>query len=304
MTKFAVGFVGLMLASGALAADPPSAAPPATAAPKPVCKLFVRASLDLEMDSSGRITVPVSINGTQKRMMLDTGASQTMIAAATVKELKLETHTAPNGYFMIGYGGVIDNKVVTLDEFGLGQMKGKDFPIFVMSGPFDSAGLLGADFLRGFDLDLDFANARLRLIAPNECPGKVYWTPSAYGVVPFKINDNHITVEMTLDGEPVRAILDTGAVDTVMSLERAAGVYDLDRKTLKRSRHYPFKVLSFGEVQVGNPAIELAPDNESAVMGRGRFDLNMIVGMGVLRRLHLYIDYQHKQIYVTPATQY
>lgn len=301
MSKLAACFFCAMLMPRALAADP---APAPTPAAPPVCKLFVRVALDMEMDSTGRITVPVSLNGTQKRMMLDTGAAETLIAANTVAELKLEQRRAAHGAYMIGYGGNIGDKTVTLAEFGLGDMKGKDFTIFVLNENFDSAGLLGADILRGFDLDFDFANARLRLIAPNDCSAKAYWTSGTYGVVPFEIDGNHILVRMKLDGENVSAILDTGAADTVMSLERAANSFDLDRQKLKRSRHYPFKTLAFGDVAVGNPAIELAPDQESGVLGRHGSNLHMIVGMGVLRRLHLYIDYKHKLIYVTPATQY
>ena len=100
------------------------------------------------------------------------------------------------------------------------------------------------------------------------------------------------------------AILDTGAADTVMSLEKATHTYALDARKLAKSRHYPFKALSFGEVTVTNPAIFLVPDEESALMGHQSGDQNMIIGMGVLRRLHLYISYKEKKIYVTPATQY
>jgi predicted aspartyl protease len=303
MAKLATGMLCVMMIPAALAADPATSPAPAEV-PKPPCRLLVRATLDMDMDSTGRITVPVSINGTAKRMMVDTGASDTEISAAVVTELNLKPHNSTNGGYLIGYGGRVDKQVVTIDEFGLGMMKGKDFSIFVLSEPFDSAGLLGADFLRGFDVDLDFANARMRLIAPNKCSRKVYWTTADYGEVPFTLDGNHISVDVKLDGQPIWAFLDTGAADTVMSLERATFAYDLDRDKLKRSRHYPFKVLSFGEVDVGNPAIQLATDHESAFMGPYRSDLNMIIGMGVLRRLHLYIDYKEKKIYLTPATQY
>ncbi|GAA0570345.1 retroviral-like aspartic protease family protein [Rhizomicrobium electricum] len=291
--------LAMMATVAAVAADPaPSAVPPS------VCKLHLYAALDMEMDNTGRITVPIALNGTPQRIMLDTGAAQTMIAHQTVEALGLKTKAAPYGAGMKRFGGRFDDQQVTISEFAIGEMKGRDVPLFVRSDDFDSAGLLGTDVLRNFDLELDFANASLKLIAPNDCEYKTYWTSSHYGVVPFVVGRNHIVVKMKLDGEDINAILDTGAADSVMSLERAAKVFDLDKKALDRSRHYPFKTLSFGDVSVSNPAIELVPGREAAVLGGGRWDRNMIVGMGVLRRLHLYIDFKHQLLYVTPATQY
>jgi predicted aspartyl protease len=301
-----LGLCALLSMAPAFGDAPAAPAAPAAAAPAaPDCTLRRRAALDMEMDDTGRITVPVSINGTEKRMMVDTGASESLITAATVAELKLPSRKDPRGVYMRGFGGRIDDRVTDVAEFGFGKMKGSNFTLFIESQPMETSGLLGADFLYFFDLDFDFAKAKLNLIHPDHCPGKVvYWSRGDYGVVPFKLDQNHIMVTVMLDGQEVNAAIDTGATDTVMSLERAADSYDLDRSALKKSRHYPFKTLSFGGVSIFNPAIELVPDKESAVLGHNYLAMHMILGMGVLRRLHLYVSYKEKKIYVTPATQY
>ncbi len=289
--------------TSAPAAQAPAPATTAAPTPAPDCRLKRRALLDITMDDTGRITVPVTVNGLAKDIMIDTGAESTMIAAELVRELKLPTK--PAAIVMMGVGRVLGDRYVAIDEFGVGQMKGKNFKFFVLNDPMDSAGLLGPDFLSNFDNDFDFAAAKLRLFSPDHCPGKVmYWTRGSYGVVPFEIEANHIMVKVLLDGKEVKAAIDTGAADTVMSLDMASRAFDLNGDKLKRSRHYPFKTLSFGEVIVGNPAILLIPDEESGVMGHHSRDLQMIIGMGVLRRLHLYLSYKEKTIYVTPATQY
>jgi predicted aspartyl protease len=275
------------------------------AVPADPCQLLLVAKLDMEMDQTGRITVPVLLNGTTKRMMVDTGASDTLIAAATLKDLQLKPYEAGNGAYLQGFDGTISAHMVHIGEFGIGRMRGKNFNLFVMDEHFDSAGLLGADILVSYDLDFDFANARMGLFAPHQCPGKaVYWTQKAYGVVPFTVKENHIWVRVRLDGEEVNAILDTGAADTVMDLDRASADFDLDKDKLRRSRHYPFKTLTIGDVSINSPAIELVPDEDTALLGRSGGALHMIIGMGVLRRLHLYISYKEKMIYITPATQY
>jgi predicted aspartyl protease len=293
-TIFRSALIVLSLAAPALAADPP---------PTP-CRLVRIATLDIDMDSTGRINMPMKFNGTEKRLMVDTGATTSFLTSDAVADLKLKTRSSGNSY-MVGFGGRVESETVTVDEVEFAGMKGNNFSFFVTGGWMDAAGLLGGNILSGYDIDLDFAKGKLSVFSQDHCPGKVvYWTNQAYGTVPFEMNGNHIWIKVKIDGEDIRAIVDTGAVDTVMSMDLAVHDFELDKKALARSRHYPFKALSFGTVNVANPAIKLVPDAESGVMGRYSDDLNMILGMGVLRRLHLYIAYKEHVIYVTPATQY
>lgn len=283
----------------------PAMAEQGAPAPPASCRLVRLASLDMDMDATGRITVPIGLNGVEKRMMLDTGASDSILAREVVDELKLKTKKSSDGSYIMGFGGRTSDQVVVISEFRIGALKGENFRLWVMNESYGSAGLLGPDILQSYDLDFDFANAKLNLVFANHCPGKVvYWTKGDYGAFPFVLKGNNIKVQVVLDGKPVNAILDTGAVDTVMSLERAASAFDLKKALLKKSRHYPFTSLSFGAISVGRPAIELVPDSESHLMGKETDADQMIVGMGVLRRLHLYISFKEHMIYLTPATQY
>lgn len=300
----------LLLATRCFAADGPPTTPESgkqAETPAPRCTLLVRAKLDMAMDETGRITVPVVINGTSKRMMVDTGASKSMLTLATARELNLDIGVLARGRFIVGVGGTPSIFVAHVDEFVLGSSRTADFRINVGFERMEAAGLLGADFLSQFDVDLDFANAKMNLVRRENCNDTgdvVYWSRKPYGVIPFEIDANHIMVKVKLDGVDIRAALDTGAADTIMSLDKASDAFDLDEDKLMKSRHYPFKTLTFGEVTINNPAIALLTDRESVVMGHHSSDLHMIIGMGVLRRLHLYISYTDKMIYVTPATQY
>lgn len=280
-----------------------AAADPAPADTAP-CRLVQIGTLDMDMDSTGRITVPLKFNGVEKSLMVDTGAATTLITADAAKELNLELLSAGNSY-MVGWGGRVDAHTVKVSEVDFAGLKGKDFPFFVMNDYMDASGLLGGNILSGYDIDLDFAKAKMSVFSQDHCPGKVvYWTSQSAGAVPFEMNGNHIWLKVELDGKTIRAILDTGAADTVMSLDLASRIFELDKKALKKSRHYPFHTLSFGAVNVANPTIKLVPDRESVLMGDGKNDINMILGMGVLRRLHLYIAYKERVLYITPATQY
>jgi len=294
---FGCGLLALAFAAAAAGAD-------MSAAPAP-CRLIRIGSVPMEMDGTGRITVPVTFNGVEKRIMVDTGAAASAVTAATATELKLAAEEKRSRGYIVMWGGNKASRIVTVNEFGIAGMKGKDFLFFVINRYLESAGLLGGDIFRSNDVDLDFANAKFTMFSADHCPGQVvYWTRGPYAAVPFEVNDNHISVKLKLDGKDVTAILDTGASDTDMSLEKASWEFDLDKKLLAKSRHYPFKTLSLGGINVANPAIMLVPDKESVLMGQYSGNINMIMGMGVLRRLHLYIAYKEKMIYVTPATQY
>jgi hypothetical protein len=88
-----------------------------------------------------------------------------------------------------------------------------------------------------------------------------------------------------------------------MSLEKAEDLFDIDEKTMTEHKgHYPFKTMSFGSVSVSNPDITLVSEKKSKMLNWG--GPRLLLGMGILRRLHLYISYKEETLYVTPATQY
>jgi hypothetical protein len=88
----------------------------------------------------------------------------------------------------------------------------------------------------------------------------------------------------------------------VMSLEAAENMFKIDPATLsKNNGRYSFKTLTLQDVTVNNPDIILVPNDKSQVMG-GYRQTNLILGMGILRQLHLYIAYKEHTIYATAAS--
>jgi predicted aspartyl protease len=268
------------------------------------CTLSIVTALPMDIVNAGVMTVPVTLNNKPFHMLVDTGDYFSVITDRTAKVLGVEPMSAEN-FMLKGWGGTIIDHFVNLDQFGFGRLARARTQFMVTSrDDADFDGLLGADFLYFFDLDFDFAKAKLNLISPNHCEGKVvYWTKGGYGLVPFDYKDRSIQFTVQLDGKEVRAVLDTGAYDTVMSLEKAEDLFGVDAKTLAEHKgHYPFKTLSFGDVSVAYPDINLVSEKKSKMLDWG--GPRLLLGMGVLRRLHLYISYKEEKLYVTPATQY
>jgi len=103
----------------------------------------------------------------------------------------------------------------------------------------------------------------------------------------------------------VRAGIDTGASRSVMALETAEDVFHVDLKSpdmkdlgehgYGHAYKYPFKTLTFSGVTVNNPDIMLVSEHDSKIR-------ETILGMGILRQLHVYFANREKKMYVSAAS--
>lgn len=305
----------------------------AAAAEADVCKpLQLYASLPLTTDGEARrLYVPVEIAGKPMRLILDTGAHASFLTDKVVQELGLDVLPAPVRSY--GLTGTYTEKMATA-PMKLGQLSFQRVQFMVTpenfwAGEPDVAGLLGANLLSRYDLSLDLANAKLEILSQDHCPDHViYWPAEAYSKVPFELNNSgNIVITVKLDGHPLQAILDTGATNSTLTIRKARGLYGLnpgDAETpqsgiLNGDRNlitynHTFKTLDFDGIAVANPNIVLIPDviseklSHTATGSRipdrdSAVDSPMLLGMNIIRHMHLYIAYKEKMLYFTPASK-
>jgi len=202
----------------------------------------------------------------------------------------------------------------------LGELRGPAVKFMIMPdrlsghGSFD--GILGTDILGKFDLSIDFGRHLLDLLSQDHCPGRtVYWPERPIFVVDFVFDaSGHIAFDVKLDGKEVPAILDTGATHSALSAFLARRRFDVtvgDTNTpitgnlngdqrLDTGTHR-FRLLEFQDIQVHDIDITIIPD---VVAAHGERDtMGIILGMDVLRHMHLYIAYKEKKLYITPTTE-
>ena len=187
-------------------------------------------------------------------------------------------------------------------------------------------GILGSDFLSLFDVSIDPVTNKLDLLNPDHCPDKVvYWPASVIAKVPVeRTKDGHLVVSIELDGKPFKALLDTGAWNSTIRIKPARMLLGVTpggpdapatgelngTKGLTTYTH-TFKTLSFDGVTVTNPSIELIPDmweeplsstpTGSKIKVREEADKpDMLLGMNVLKHMHIYIAYKDRFVYFTP----
>lgn len=268
------------------------------------CHLGRFASLPITLDNAGLPTVPITIDGTAVNMLVDTGAPFSILDLSVVNKFNLPEGWA--GHPQMLFGGEGSSVATRVQIFKIGKST-IDKHAFVVwrDGRFASPsdGDLASDILGAFDLDFDFASGKLDFMSQDHCQGKVvYWTKGDYAAFPFTTDDDqHIRIDVVLDGKTFSALLDTGSNMSTMSLEAAEEKFKLDRTGQAPTRVvHVFKQLALQGITVNNPEIDLVPDNESKLLhSDGQAD--MILGMDVLRVLHLYIAYKEHMIYATDA---
>jgi predicted aspartyl protease len=278
------------------------------------CKLVKIASLDIGTDEYGGTYVPMTIAGHKLNLLVDTGGIYSMLTEKTVKDLALQEEYASRLHMHM-YGGAVIDRYVKTDEIILGQLKASHWKFAVMPDalPAELNGTVAPDVLQQFDVDFDFAAGKLNLFSKEHCAGKVvYWTRAPVAAIPIRLDMwGHLTVPVKLDGEEIQATIDTGSSRSLLSLQTAEHKFDFgeDDAQLKpaapdsgEKAHvytYPFKVLTLEGVTVKNPDIVLVSDQDSKI---GRSGPRLILGMGILRQLHLYISYGEEKLYVTAAS--
>jgi len=277
--------------------------------------------LDLTRLASGRFSTTVQVNGQPFHLMVDTGSDHTMLTERVATALGLKLEPFPNSVMYL-WGGMQLKYLAKTESVQVGRLLLGASTFYVI--PDDrmepgSDGLIGTDILARFDADFDFAQGKLNLIEHHSCGGHpVYWADDqAVASIPFEnqkwdrqitgIAINKIMLTVNLDSKPELADLDTGAHISTLDLDRAEADFDLKPDSagmvrLKRpegSFGYTFKTLSFGGVQVNNAKVRLDPYSVSKM---GPHNAKMLIGTDVLSRLHLYIAYQERVLYVTEAT--
>jgi hypothetical protein len=192
------------------------------------------------------------------------------------------------------------------------------------------AGVLSPDLLLQYDIDVDFPNAVLKLFSPEHCEGKIlYWKTSAIAVSPFDTRGGHINVVAALDGQKLNAIIDSGAGNSILSTDAARRFFGLTAKSpgMRQSKNltndsqnpvyqHQFSELDINGVVVHDPIIAIWPNtidrttdkslqdtnNRAVPMSFGVTPPQLIIGMDILSKLHIYIAFREHRMYSSGAT--
>lgn len=303
-------------------------------------------SVDM-ISQDGRFLAPVTINNNSAKMLVDTGAGISYINSGATDALGLHPIDGARIQLLDTVGNVA-RKYVGLDNFAIGALRNSGIQFMVVPGTGSSevAGSLAGDVFSLYDIELDFAAAKLNFFSKKHCPGKViYWPHQGVAQVPITLQrptgDNsrtgfvsyldrgaHIWVPVLLDGKPFHAMLDTGSSRSTISAKTAKFILgvsgdspgstplgSVDGDPNHIAFNHAFKTLTFDGVTVTNPNFVVVPDligdkdpnNSSRTDTRLRriddyISIDLTIGMNVLRRLHLYVAFGERNLYITPGS--
>ena len=181
-------------------------------------------------DDDGFISMPVAIDGRAASLLVDTGSETGLLTASAAAGLGLRRD--PDRQTLLrgtgGTGARVPNAL--LPSLTLGGMRLGPLSLPVGSLPAmpsvdpPVAGLLGADVLSRFDLELDlphrrigFWRIRIGSVACAPPPGR----DGTYRAIPLRRDGDRVAIEARLDGRPVSVLVDTGARSRILSIAAA-----------------------------------------------------------------------------------
>lgn len=292
-------------------------------------------SIDTVTGPGGYMLVPVKIGDAQRLMLFDTGGAINGVTQLTAQELHLSTYESRIG--LVGINGAKSARFAIIPSVTIGTTQSRSAQYMILPNPMPAgiAGVLAPAV--GVDIDLDFAGRKLSFFSTDHCEGKVvYWTAQAVAVVPMRIagsppgtppalNTEHMIIPVTLDGKQLDAMIDTGATDNLLNLRVATDRFSVDVtapdvQQIGQFNNAPsakiyrkrFGTLSFDGVTITNPVLDLMPDTQTKALGderrtgtltrpadRGLPDLT--IGMPILSKVHMYIAYGERKVYITAA---
>jgi predicted aspartyl protease len=301
-----------------------------TAKAEAPCTLKQVAALQTDI-SHGLVLTTIQIDGRDARVLVDTGSPFNMISPRLAAELKLPERAIREGAALDISGKAIRH-MVNVHKVGLGGMTAEDIPFLVLGensdrpSPID--GIFGANFLESYDVELDLAHGKINLFLPNDCPAEpVYWTRD-YAVSKFQTDASlHAVLHVTLDGQELRAVFDTGATHSVLSAQTARRLFNLDPDAngdkpdgelhggtgapLPFYRHR-FADFEIGGVAFHNTEFAIVSDKLSRIIREhqplgphAQSDANMetqvAIGLHHLARLRAYIAFHEQRLYISAA---
>ncbi len=180
-------------------------------------------------DDDGFISMPVAIDGQAASLLVDTGSDTGLLTQAAAGALGLRRDPGRQT-LLRGTGGTGERVPNVLLPLAIGGMQLEQASVPVGSLPAmpvvdpPVAGLLGADVLSRFDLELDLPHRRIGFwrigtgsVACAPPPGRV----GTYQAIPLRRDGDRLELDARLDGRPISVLVDTGARSRILSTAAA-----------------------------------------------------------------------------------
>jgi predicted aspartyl protease len=256
--------------------------------------------------------VTLSANGKAVTLILDTGAERTVLTPDVAERVGAQRPSIEFQRHLRGIAGDLASHEVELRSFAAGGVPipwrrvlvapvkmAKVFPT-----PLD--GLLGADALSDFDIDLDLPRHQMTFYQKQTCSTAAPNWAGPYTSVSTSVSrGERLFFPVQLDGHRLTAVIDTGAQVTVLATASARalglteGVLSRDRSVTMQgvageplsSRAHRFASLEVGALVIRNP--------ELVVTDLKLNEADIVLGIDFLSSRRLWLSYGSRRIFLS-----
>jgi predicted aspartyl protease/tetratricopeptide (TPR) repeat protein len=190
------------------------------------CNLGREAEVPIFM-SGLRPLISAKVNGKDAKFLLDSGAFFSMMSTSAAQEFDLRLTVSD--VRLGGVGGLTRTWYTKINDFEFLSTTFHDVEFLVSGSELGNgeSGLVGQNLLAHFDVEYDLAKGVIRLYKPQGCErtALAYWAASSgFSLMDINAVDRrnaHIIGSTFINGKKIRALFDTGAATSVLSLAAA-----------------------------------------------------------------------------------
>ena len=255
--------------------------------------------------------VPVSINGHETNMIVDTGAWRSAIWRSAAASFGLQVVSAD----ALPMGGV-EAATVRVRDFSLAGYAVHGLDLYAIGGsePGSTAGFLGEDLLSRMDVEFDLGGNTIRMFAPQGCEGGqvVYWANS-YSMLPLlhaSTGSNWLAGEVSVNGQAAVAMFDSGA-STSFVTTNAVKRPGMSAQTMAGTEDRPiaiFDTLTVGQEDIRHAQLRVADiwgasrgTHVGSLIPRSPFsrEPDLLIGADFFQAHRIYIARSQGKLYFT-----
>jgi len=274
------------------------------------CVLGKLVELPVTMDGLQPV-VTATINGTEARFILDSGAFYSMLSPAAAAEFNLKVYSLPFHLYLEGVGGRAQASAARVKDFKLGAIPIPNLEFIVGGNDFPSvSGLLGQNVLSISDVEYDLAKGVIRLIRPHDCQKTdlAYWAPTEpHSYIDIeRITDAgfHTIGSAYVNGVKMKVAFDTGAT-SMLTLRAAvrAGIKPDGKDVVAGGRTHgigrgwvntwvaPVESFKIGEEETQHTRLRIG----DFTLG----DFDMLVGADFFLSHHIYVSNSQRRLFLS-----
>jgi predicted aspartyl protease len=257
---------------------------------------------------SARPVMEAAVNGQAVRLLLDTGASTTLLRRSTAERLQLPPSLSRTPS-IIGLGGRSQTPMVSVSSLQAGPLQFTGIQLATIADeaapglrPVAYDGWLGVDLLGYGDVDLNLPQQEVTLYPASACQAsKPLWN-SGYSILRgARHPSGKVMVEVIINDKPLQALLDSGATASAISAAAAKQLGFIPGSNTRRltvtgfgsqvpqGHIHRFQSIRIGEETTQNPVLGVVETLPGA---------DVLIGMNFLRGRRIWISYPTASVFI------